>query len=43
LSGIGPKELLEENDIEVKIDNPNVGANLHDHLTMGFVEQAHDD
>jgi len=43
LSGIGPKELLEENDIEVKIDNPNVGANLHDHLTMGFVEQAHDE
>lgn len=31
LSGIGNKELLEAHDIDVVIDNPNVGENLQDH------------
>lgn len=43
LSGIGPKELLNKHKIDVLIDNPHVGSNLHDHLTMGFVEHAHDE
>lgn len=43
LSGIGPKELLKEHNINVLIDNPHVGGNLHDHITMGFAEQAYDD
>jgi choline dehydrogenase len=32
LSGIGPKEHLTENGIEVKADLPGVGQNLQDHL-----------
>ena len=30
-SGIGPKEMLEIADIEVKLDLPGVGRNLQDH------------
>lgn len=36
LSGIGPKEVLEEANIEVKHDLPGVGANLQDHLEFYF-------
>ncbi|MEM9289085.1 MAG: GMC family oxidoreductase [Pseudomonadota bacterium] len=32
LSGIGPADHLRSNEIEVVVDSPNVGANLHDHL-----------
>lgn len=32
LSGIGPKDHLEEVGIDVVLDAPGVGANLHDHL-----------
>lgn len=35
LSGIGPADHLEENDIEVVADLPGVGQNLQDHL-FGF-------
>lgn len=31
LSGIGPREHLEEFGIEVRVDSPGVGANLQDH------------
>ncbi|MGQ2914697.1 GMC family oxidoreductase [Microbacterium aurantiacum] len=31
LSGIGPREHLEEHGIEVRVDAPGVGANLQDH------------
>jgi choline dehydrogenase-like flavoprotein len=34
LSGIGPGAHLAENGIEVKLDRPGVGANLHDHLQV---------
>ncbi|KAJ9263848.1 CAZyme family AA3 [Paecilomyces variotii] len=34
LSGIGGSELLKKHDIEVIVDNPNVGENLQEH---GFV------
>lgn len=34
LSGIGGAELLKKHDIEVLVDNPNVGENLQEH---GFV------
>ncbi len=43
LSGIGPKDLLSEHNIPLVIDNEHVGANLQDHLTMGFPEQIHDE
>ncbi|KAF4838520.1 alcohol dehydrogenase [Colletotrichum tropicale] len=34
LSGIGPAETLKEHGIEVKLDQPEVGQNLHDHILM---------
>jgi choline dehydrogenase-like flavoprotein len=34
LSGIGPGAHLAEYGIEVKLDRPGVGANLHDHLQV---------
>jgi hypothetical protein len=36
ISGIGPKEVLRESNIDVLIDNPNVGKNLRDHPTVGI-------
>jgi choline dehydrogenase len=36
LSGIGPKQVLEEAGIEVKHDLPGVGQNLQDHLEFYF-------
>ncbi|RCW44502.1 choline dehydrogenase-like flavoprotein [Halopolyspora algeriensis] len=36
-SGIGPAEHLREFGVEVLADSPEVGANLQDHLTAGFV------
>ncbi|XP_046744282.1 glucose dehydrogenase [FAD, quinone]-like [Diprion similis] len=35
LSGIGPREHLEEFDIEVIRDSPGVGQNLQDHVVIG--------
>jgi choline dehydrogenase len=34
LSGIGPAELLRRHGIDVAVDSPGVGANLHDHLQI---------
>jgi choline dehydrogenase len=34
LSGVGPGALLREHGIDVKLDAPGVGANLHDHLQV---------
>ena len=34
LSGIGPGEHLREHGIDVRVDRPGVGANLHDHLQI---------
>ncbi|MEM8871902.1 MAG: GMC family oxidoreductase N-terminal domain-containing protein [Pseudomonadota bacterium] len=34
LSGIGPADALSELDIDVVYDQPNVGANLQDHLDL---------
>ncbi|PKG82144.1 choline dehydrogenase [Colwellia sp. 75C3] len=36
LSGIGPKEVLQEAGIELKHDLPGVGQNLQDHLEFYF-------
>uniref|UniRef100_A0A1B6C821 Glucose-methanol-choline oxidoreductase N-terminal domain-containing protein n=3 Tax=Clastoptera arizonana TaxID=38151 RepID=A0A1B6C821_9HEMI len=35
LSGIGPKEHLEEKKIKVEVNLPGVGENLQDHVAMG--------
>ena len=40
LSGIGPKNLLREFGIEVRIDNPNVGAHLQDHQGINYTYKA---
>ncbi len=37
LSGIGPADELEDVGIEVALDLPGVGRNLHDHLLIGVV------
>ncbi|KAK1633554.1 GMC oxidoreductase [Colletotrichum phormii] len=34
LSGIGPADFLTEHGIEVKLDQPEVGQNMHDHILM---------
>ncbi|KAI1207014.1 GMC oxidoreductase [Annulohypoxylon truncatum] len=34
LSGIGPKETLEQHGIETKVDIPEVGKNFNDHIMM---------
>lgn len=36
LSGIGGSDILSAAGISVKVDNPNVGENLQDHLSMLF-------
>ncbi|KAL8650553.1 MAG: hypothetical protein Q9226_005098, partial [Calogaya cf. arnoldii] len=36
VSGIGPKEQLERNNIEVKKDLPGVGQNMWDHVLFGI-------
>jgi choline dehydrogenase len=40
LSGIGPAEHLAELGIEVRIDLPGVGQNLHDHLAASVSHRA---
>ena len=35
-SGVGPAKVLKDNDINVLIDKPGVGANLQDHLEVYF-------
>lgn len=37
LSGIGPRELLEQHGIEVAVELPGVGQNLQDHLQIRAV------
>ena len=39
LSGIGPREDLEEHGIEVKVDLPGVGSNLQDRYEVGIVNR----
>lgn len=36
LSGIGPREMLEECGVDVVLDSPNVGANFQDHLHINL-------
>lgn len=37
LSGIGPGDHLQEHGIEVLVDSPGVGANLHDHHEVPLI------
>lgn len=36
LSGIGPKKHLEDMGVALKVDNPQVGKNFHDHLHLSL-------
>jgi choline dehydrogenase len=36
LSGIGPAQLLKRNNIALRIDNPNVGQHLEDHVGINY-------
>lgn len=42
LSGIGPKEHLEEKQIDVIYDSPGVGINMQDHVAMGGITFLYD-
>jgi choline dehydrogenase len=42
LSGVGPARHLREHGIEVAVDLPGVGANLHDHPTLPMIWTTHD-
>src|SRR5699024_3535070 len=42
LSGIGPPEHLREHDIDVAVDSPGVGENLHDHPAAPIVWSTRD-
>lgn len=40
LSGVGPGELLREHGVEVALDLPGVGENLHDHLQVRTIYEV---
>ena len=40
LSGIGPSDHLKDFGIETKIDNPNVGSNLQDHIGIDYLYRS---
>jgi choline dehydrogenase len=40
LAGIGPAEHLRSVGIDVRIDNPNVGRNLEDHIGINYTYRA---
>jgi len=42
ISGIGSEKLLHQHNIDVIIDNPNVGENLQDHVMIGMSFEAAD-
>ena len=43
LSGVGPRDVLESNDIRVRVDLPGVGKNLQDRYEVGVVNRMSDD
>ena len=40
LSGIGPSDHLKNFGIETKIDNPNIGSNLQDHIGIDYLYRS---
>ena len=43
LSGIGPRKVLEDNKIPVRVELPGVGANLQDRYEVAVVNRMRDD
>ncbi len=43
LSGIGPRDVLEENEIPVRVELPGVGKNLQDRYEVAVVNRMRDD
>ena len=43
LSGIGPREVLQENKIPMRVELPGVGANLQDRYEVAVVNRMKDD
>jgi choline dehydrogenase-like flavoprotein len=43
LSGIGPRDVLEKNDIAVRVELPGVGRNLQDRYEVAVVNRMKDD
>ena len=43
LSGIGPREVLDENQIPIRVELPGVGANLQDRYEVAVVNRMKDD
>jgi choline dehydrogenase-like flavoprotein len=37
LSGIGPRHALESTNVECRVDLPDVGKHLKDHLALGLI------
>lgn len=36
VSGIGPKDVLEEAGVDVRVDLPGVGQHIQDHMVRAF-------
>lgn len=43
LSGVGPRDVLDQNQIDVRVDLPGVGRNLQDRYEVGVVNRMKDD
>ena len=43
LSGIGPREVLQDNQIPIRVELPGVGANLQDRYEVAVVNRMKDD
>jgi len=41
-SGVGPAELLRAAGVDVKVDSPNVGKHLQDHIAVGLIFEVKD-
>ncbi len=43
LSGIGPRDVLEDHEIPIRVELPGVGSNLQDRYEVGVVNRMQDD
>lgn len=43
LSGVGPRDVLQDNEIPIRVELPGVGSNLQDRYEVGVVNRMRDD